>query len=702
MQFGVTFAPLLPWPVIAVLAAVAVAGVALALWYRLSGWWLRLLAYGVLVLALAGPQLKQEEREGLPNVAFMVVDRSASTSLEDRRAQIDAAAERLAAEIPALSTQRDPFELVTVEVDSSGPGGGSSDRGTRLLTALDEAAARVAPGQIAGAVLLTDGQVHDVGRMEGFPGPVHALIAGDEDAFDLRLALETAPAFGIVGEEVVFRIAAEGLGNVPDDLGPRVPVEVSVDGGPAQRLSLDLGAPAELAVRMEHGGPTVVDMRLAAHPDELTERNNRIIATVNGVRDRLRVLLVSGEPHPGGRTWRDLLKSDPAVELIHFTILRPPAKQDGTPVSELSLIAFPTRELFLEKIDSFDLIIFDNYRYRGVLSPAYLANVAAYVRDGGAVLVSAGPSFSGAQSLARTPLAEILPAEPSVDTIERPYRPRVTDLGRRHPVTAGLEQAAGRGPDGPRWGRWMRLVEVLPRSGHVVMSGIDELPLLILDRVGDGRVALLASDHAWLWSREFDGGGPQADLLRRVAHWLMQEPELEEEALFARVEGDRLLVERRSLADEAPDGVRATPPGAGSDGGGAQVLQYEQVAPGRWQALLEGAEEGLWRLDDGQAQAVAAVGPPSPAEYANPLASAEPLAPLVEATDGSAAWLADGVPGVRAVPEGRRTAGRGWIGLTARDAYRVTGIRLTPLIPAWAAALVVSLLLLGAWLREGR
>ena len=693
-QFGLTFAPLLPWSAIAVLAALGVAAVAVALWYRLGGWWLRLLAYGVLVLALAGPQLKREEREGLPNVAFLVVDRSASTSLEDRAAEIDAAAERLAAEIPGLSTPRDPFELVTVEVDSAGPG----DRGTRLLTALDEAAARVAPGQVAGAVLLTDGQVHDAGRMQGFPAPVHALIAGDEDAFDLRLALATAPAFGIVGEEVVFRIMAEGLGQVPDDIGPRIPVEVSVDGGPAQRLALELGTTGDLAVPIEHGGPTVVDIRLAPHPDELTERNNRIIATVNGVRDRLRVLLVSGEPHPGGRTWRDLLKSDPAVELIHFTILRPPAKQDGTPVSELSLIAFPTRELFLEKIDSFDLIIFDNYRYRGVLSPAYLANVSAYVRDGGAVLVAAGPSFSGAQSLARTPLAEILPAEPSVDIIERPYRPRVTELGRRHPVTAGLEEAAGRGPDGPRWGRWMRQVEVLPRSGHAVMSGIEELPLLMLDRIGEGRVALLASDQAWLWSRGFDGGGPQADLLRRVAHWLMQEPELEEEALFARVEGDRLLIERRSLADEAPDGVRAMPPG----GGEAQVLSYEEVAPGRWQALLDGAEEGLWRLDDGQAQAVAAVGPPSPAEYANPLASAEPLAPLVDATDGGGAWLARGLPDIRAVPEGRRTAGRGWIGLMARDAFRVTGIRLTPLIPAWVAALVVGLLLLGAWLREAR
>ncbi|HET7409752.1 MAG TPA: glutamine amidotransferase, partial [Paracoccaceae bacterium] len=581
MEFGITFAPVLPWAAIGALAALALAGVIAALVWRLSGWWLRLGAYAVLVLALAGPQLQREEREGLSNVAFLVVDRSDSTTLEDRAAEIDAAAEDLEAAIGGLSTAREPFELVTVDVTS---GKGTEDKGTRLLTALEEASARVAPGQVAGAVLLTDGQVHDADRLEGFPGPVHTLIAGEEDAFDLRLALDTAPAFGIVGETVTFRIMAEALGDVPADIGPRVPVELSIDGGPPQRFALDLGVTADIEVAIEHGGPTVVDIRLATHADELTERNNRVISTVNGVRDRLRVLLVSGEPHPGGRTWRDLLKADPAVELIHFTILRPPAKQDGTPVSELSLIAFPTRELFLEKIDSFDLIIFDRYRYRGVLSAAYLANVVNYVREGGAVLVSAGPSFSGAQSLAQTPLVELLPAVPSIDVIERPFRPQITEIGERHPVTAGLPGGGARDGE-PDWGRWLRQIEVVPRSGNIVMSGVEELPLLILDRVGEGRVALLASDHSWLWSRGFDGGGPQADLLRRVAHWLMKEPELEEEALFARVDGDRVLIERRTLNDEAPDAVRAMPPA----GGEPRVLAYEQVAPGRYHALLEDA-----------------------------------------------------------------------------------------------------------------
>ncbi|HLS19722.1 MAG TPA: glutamine amidotransferase [Paracoccaceae bacterium] len=694
-EFGISFAPALPWAAIAALALLALGGVIAAAFGRLSGWWLRLAAYALLVLALAGPELQREDREGLTNVAFLVVDRSASTELEDREAEIEAARERLQTAIPVLSTERDPLELVTVEVES---GKGTRDRGTELLTALEEASAHVAPGQIAGAVLLTDGQVHDAERLKSFPGPVHTLIAGEKDAFDLRLRLDSAPGFGIVGETVAFRITAEGLGNVPEDIGPRLPVEISIDGASPRLMALELDRTGEFEIPIKHGGPTIVDIQLATHADELTSRNNRVIATVNGVRDRLRVLLVSGEPHPGGRTWRDLLKADPAVELVHFTILRPPAKHDGTPVSELSLIAFPTHELFVEKIDSFDLIIFDRYRYRGVLSPAYLQNITNYVREGGAVLVSAGPSFSGAQSLAQTPLADILPALPSIEVIERPFRPEITELGRRHPVTAGLAGASSGENGAPGWGRWMRQVDVQPRSGNTVMSGADELPLLILDRVDEGRVALLASDHSWLWSRGFDGGGPQADLLRRVAHWLMKEPELEEEALFARADGDRLLIERRSLEDDAPGPLRATPP----SGGEALVLDYEEIAPGRFQALLEDAEEGLWRLEDQSAEAVAAIGPPSPVEFANPLASTEPLAPLVKATGGAANWLADGVPDLRLVAEGRRASGRGWIGLTARDAHRVTGISLTPLLPAWLAALLISLLLLGAWLRESR
>ena len=254
------------------LLAIGTAGVLLALRLRLPGWWLRALALGVLVLALAGPQLREEERDALPNVAFLVVDRSSSTTLEDRTAQIEAAAEQLTTEIGALNTPSEPLELVTIDVTSES---GAQDRGTLLLSKLDEVAARVDPTQIAGAILLSDGQVHDDERLKRFPAPVHALIAGEEDAFDLRLVLETAPAFGIVGEEVIFRLKAEALGAVGQRIGTRVPATVAIDGAPPRPVLLEVGQSTELTVEIEHGGPTVVDVQLSGHPDELTERNNR-------------------------------------------------------------------------------------------------------------------------------------------------------------------------------------------------------------------------------------------------------------------------------------------------------------------------------------------------------------------------------------------------------------------------------------------
>ncbi|MEM6943047.1 MAG: hypothetical protein AAF416_16370 [Pseudomonadota bacterium] len=700
MQTSVVFDPLLPWSLILLAAGLAIASCGFAFLRGLSGWWLRGLALGVLVLALAGPQLKREERDGLANVGFVVVDQSASTGLEDRAAQIAEARDQLLAEAERLSSPDRPLELRVIEVEPETDG---RNRGTRLLAALDAAAARVAPDQIAGAVLLTDGRVDDAGLIERFPAPVHQLLAGDPDAFDLRLALLNAPAFGIVGESVTFRVAAEVLGEAAGRVGADVIAQVSIDGGETQPLALRVGEEFELDVPLTHGGPTVVDIRIDDVEGELTTRNNRIIATVSGVRDRLRVLLVSGEPHPGGRTWRDLLKSDPMVDLIHFTILRPPAKQDGTPVSELSLIAFPTRELFLDKIDGFDLIVFDRYRWRGVLATAYLSNIVRYVEEGGAVFVASGPAFAGAQSLARTPLNRVLPAEPTIEAIERPFLPRVSRIGDRHPVTSDLEAAAGTvsgsdGADLPAWGRWLRQIDVAQRSGNVVMTGDEERPLLILDRVGEGRVALLASDHAWLWSRGYEGGGPQADLLRRTAHWLMQEPELEEEALLAEADGGGVTVERRSLEENPGEVVIATAPD-----GETLELSLSPAGPGRWRGRIDEAEEGLWRFSADGFEAVAAVGPASPREYAEPIADGEALASLVEASGGRSGWLAErGVPDLRFVDEGRRAHGRSWLGFVERDAYRVTGIRLTPLLPAWLAALATGLLFLMAWRREGR
>src|SRR5262249_37588855 len=162
--------------------------------------------------------------------------------------------------------------------------------------------------------------------------------------------------------------------------------------------------------------------------------NNRAVVSIDGVRDKLRVLLVSGEPHAGERTWRNLLKSDASVDLVHFTILRPPEKQDGTPINELSLIAFPTRELFQQKISEFQLIIVDRSARQGLLPLIYSNNIEKFGRDGGAVLTGAGPDYASPTSIWRTPLDGIPPAEPTGEITERSFQARLTEAGQRHPV----------------------------------------------------------------------------------------------------------------------------------------------------------------------------------------------------------------------------------------------------------------------------
>ncbi len=678
MTGSIVFDPLLPWVIIAVLAVLAASGVGLALWRGLQGWALRALAALVVLAALAQPSYQVEDRAPLSNIVLIVEDKSASQSLGDRLTDTTGAADALATQLAT----RDNTEIRRIDV-----GDGEGDTGTLLMSAVSDALAEEPRGRIAGIFLLSDGRVHDLERTPDMPAPLHLLLTGKETDWDRRLIVKNAPAFAILDEPVTLTLRVEDDGAAPE--ASSTVIDISVDGGEPQRFDMPIGRDIELPITLPHGGLNVIQFTVPTADDELTDRNNTALVQINGVRDRLRVLLVSGEPHAGGRTWRNLLKSDSSVDLVHFTILRPPEKQDGVPVTELSLIAFPTRELFLEKIEDFDLIIFDRYKRRGILPAIYLDNVRNYVEEGGAVLVAAGPDFASADSIYRSPLADIIPAEPTARVIERGYRPGITDLGQRHPVTSGLAGA-------DTWGRWMRQIEVDPVAGDVVMSGIDDKPLLVLDRVGEGRVALLASDHAWLWSRGFEGGGPQLDLLRRLAHWMMKEPELEEEALWAEPTGQTMRIIRRTL-DETVGTVTITRPD-----GTEEEITLEEVTPGRFEALYTGPEIGLYRLAEGDQEAVVGLGPSAPREFEQTIASGDLLEPVVEGTRGGVRRLEDGVPSIRAVGEGRPAAGRGWLGITPREAFETLDVTQTPMLPGWLVLLLASGLILGAWLREGR
>lgn len=682
--------PLVAWPVLYALAALAALGLGLALWRGLSGAWLRILTALVLLSAIANPSLQREDRAPLSDIVLLVVDESASQTLSDRRLQTAEAIARITQSVAALPNT----ELRVIRFQDA-----ADDAGSLAMTALAEALAEEPRARIAGAILLSDGRIHDLGLAPSLPAPLHLLLTGRDTDWDRRLIVKNAPAFAILNEEVnlTLRIEDEAANaETAPRSAPRTPdadLTITVDGGTPQTYRIPVGQDIDLPVKLPHGGMNVLQFSTPAQDGELTDRNNAAVVQINGVRDRLRVLLVSGEPHAGERVWRNLLKSDASVDLVHFTILRPPEKQDGIPVSELSLIAFPTRELFVEKIKEFDLIIFDRYSMRGILPMSYLENVANYVRDGGTVLVAAGPEFGAVDSLWRSPLAAVLPVEPTARVIEEGFRPKLTDLGKKHPVTEGLEALAPQGG----WGRWFRLVEVKPIAGQVVMSGPGDRPLLVLNRVGQGRVAVLASDQAWLWGRGYEGGGPQLELLRRLAHWMLKEPELEEEALTATVQGQTLTITRRSIAPNPPGDLTIT----GPDGEKATVPMPE-AGPGRYRTDWQAPTMGLYRLEQGDLTRVIAVGPSAPKEFEQTIADGTALAPVIAPTNGGIQRIEDGIPDIRTVREGRPASGRGWIGITPRGAYVTQDITIAPLLPAWLWLTLAAILALSAWLIEGR
>ncbi|MEP6067412.1 MAG: hypothetical protein ABJ246_16350 [Paracoccaceae bacterium] len=680
MTSSIIIDPLVPLPFLIALALIVIAGILLAVWRGLKGWALRGLAALVVLGALIGPSFQQEDRGALTDIVILAEDSTSSQLLSDRPLQT----EQALADLEASLTARNNTEVVRVMVED-----GEDDAGTRLLSAINTALAELPTGRVSGIVAVTDGQIHDQDVPVSLPAPLHVLLTGKEADWDRRLVVTGAPAFAIIDEAVTLTLKIEDMGAVPAIEGDVAELDVSVDGGAPQRFNVRVGVEIDVPVTLPHGGRNVIQFTVPTEDGELTDRNNTALIQMNGVRDRLRVLLVSGEPHPGGRTWRNLLKSDSSVDLVHFTILRPPEKQDGVPVSELSLIAFPTRELFLEKIDDFDLIIFDRYKRRGILPALYIDNVGQYVRDGGAVLVAAGPDFASADSLFRSPLGPVLPAEPTARVLEQAYLPKVTDLGERHPVTTAL-------PASGDWGRWLRQVELQPRTGSTVMEGIDGRPLLILDRVGEGRVALLASDHMWLWHRGYEGGGPQLEMLRRLAHWMMKEPELEEEALTADPTGQRMLIRRQTLKEDVPPVIVTGPDGTETE------LTLTPAGPGRFETTFEGPEIGLYRLKNGDLTTVIGLGPAAPREFEQTVASGDALKPLVETWRGGILRLEDGVPRLRSVRSGRPASGRGWIGLTPREAYETLDVRQRSLLPPWLVLLLASGLIVAAWLREGQ
>ena len=690
--WSIAFSPLLSAPALYALAAIALIISTALFWRGARGAWLRTMAFALLLLGLCDPNLVQENRRPLKDIVAVVVDRSGSQDIGERPRQTDEARDELETRLKALGD----VDLRVAETSREE----SDTEGTKLFAALRGVLADAPPERIGGAIMITDGVVHDIPTSAaalGFNAPLHALITGHDGERQRRIELVEAPRYGIVGKDQV--IVARVLDSA--DRGEPARLAVRRDGETIANIDGRIGERIDVKVPVEHAGPNVVELEVAPVKNELATDSNRAVVDIEGVRDKLRVLLVSGKPHPGERMWRNLLKSDANVDLVHFTILRPPEKgADGTPINELSLIAFPVADLFGRRIKDFDLIIFDRYAQQSILPDLYLDNIANYVREGGALLMAEGPEYSTPDGLYYSPLGAIAPAQPTSEDLEVPFRAKVSETGLRHPVTRGL---AGLESDGgePSWGRWFRIIGAKATGGQTVMNGPSDKPLLVLSRVDKGRVGLLLSDQMWLWARDYDGGGPYLDLLRRLAHWLMKEPELEEEALRARSKGREVTVERQSVSGEEPEVDLVAPNRVKTK------LALAPVAPGLTRAHVTVDRFGLYRVEDGAHTALVNVGPDNPLEMQDVVSTMEKLRPIAEATGGGVRRLAAGpgdaiaAPRVVSLNPSPSYSGTDYIGVKRTGSTELIGVRSTSLASGFFGLALLLGMAVAAWLVEG-
>lgn len=697
MKQFISFQPLLPINLILILAIIALIIILVGLFLRRQGAVLRLLALAALVLALANPVMVEEQREPIKSIVGIVVDRSPSQNYGTRTRDTDDALNALKEEFK----KHPEYEPRFIEAASQSDMAVGTE--TKLFTPLNQAIADVPPALYAGTVLITDGQVHDIASVSGSvvnEKPINALITGQPDEFDREIKFVEPPRFGITNKKANISVLVNDKGRSTSS-DKTATVSIKVNGDAVGQYNVTLGTPYQIELTIPHAGKNIIEAATEPLEGELTTANNETVTVIEGIRQNLRVLLVSGEPHNGERTWRDLLKSDASIDLVHFTILRPPEKSDNTPLSQLSLIVFPTTELFVDKINDFDLVIFDRYQHYDVLPLIYYDYVAEYVKNGGALLMATGPEFAGDTSLAQTPLISVLPTLPSGEIIEKPFRPSLTKDGMRHPVTRDLETKT---MNSGNWGRWMRQITVGDTSkSTVVMNGADNRPLMLLSHIGKGRVGMLLSDEGWLWARGFEGGGPYAALYRRMAHWLMKEPDLEEEALTASSNGNNLTIRRQTMADK-PETATVTSPS-----GKTQTVTLEKQQEGVFVANLPTNEVGLFKITNGDKLALAHIGPMNSPEYAELISTEEKLTPVVSSSGGHItrlhAKVSDKIsmPTITPIDNSARSKNikADTIALLKADQTKLVNTVQYSIYTGLLALFVCLLLLSGMWYKEG-
>lgn len=576
---------------------------------------LRFLAVSVLAAILLDPSISFLQTQEREERFAVLVDTSRSMSLktpdgEERQEIVRAALQNNRRSLDRLEN-RFQVDYFTFD-DTSRPATRegildtlSLGATTRIGESIDSLIRGLAADPPAGILLFSDGADH--GRLAAAgqnggqlaPVPIYPVLlpeGGPPDAAVEEIIVDPY-AFVRNAFEVRARISVRGL--------PQRSLNVTLrrDGqviGQQRAVIPEGGDTVEVvfSTTPQRVGTFAYSVEIPTLPGDSIRENNRRFAIVRVVRDRIRVLQVVGEPSWDTRFLRSYLKNDPNVDLISFKILRTRENQDHTPEGELSLIPFPTRELFTEELAGFDLVIFQNFDYRPyfhVFPGQLLGNLRKFVEeDGGGFLMIGGSMSFASGGYARTPIEQILPLGLSGGggVSESEFRPVLTEQGQRHPIT-NLDRA----PE-DALAIWSELPPLIgtnlvgsPKPGATTLMhhpqrrspGGTEMPVLSVMEAGQGRSMALTADSSWRWSFTTAGeGGSTVHYQRFWNHairWLVQDPE------FGRV---RLETDRDRYAPGQPVEARCTVMDEQyrpSEGAEARIEQRSRTGDDQWKAV---------------------------------------------------------------------------------------------------------------------
>ena len=551
---------------------------------------------------------------------------------------------------------------------------------------------------LAGILLISDGadnaqlqhpgdlEGNEKAQLKGLGVPVNTLAVGQEGLKDLAVASLQVDDFAFVRNPLTLEVTLRSEGFGRED----VPVTLTRAGRvvASQTVTLNVSGTTTLNLTFtpDQTGEFVYTVSVPVFPGEAVLDNNKRAFVLKVIRDRVRVLLVCGHPSWDERFLRGLLRQDPNVDLVSFFILRDVRDNTHTTSeNELSLIPFPTEEIFRTQLHSFDLVILQDFAYRPFSSgrsslnvEGYFPDLKRYVQEGGSLLMIGGENSFGEGQYDQTELADVLPvAGINLPPVSEEFHAQITEAGRHHPVTqlaesgelsekiwASLPAVPGLNLVRPKPGAHVLLV-------HPLLSiGDQSAPLLVVADEGRGRSMALMTDSAWRWSFQAAGLGIGNRYYERfftnAVHWLVRDPDLTpvklstpqrsidpgqtavfdvhaRQADYGPAAGAQLTL---TLLDAETD-KQVTQLRATTARDGSARVEVPGLPAGAYRAVAEAQLGGVVLGKAEQALAVRESGP----ETEDPLAHPKLLARIALVTGGISSALGDGFPRLKTVHE---------------------------------------------------